>query len=518
MAKGNSLKNDSAKNNAKNDSATNNPLDSAFIGHPKPLFSLSMTEVWERFSFYGIRPLLVLFMAAAIMDGGLGIARESASAIVGIYGGCVYLATLPGGWLADNFFGQKRAVLVGAVIMALGHLFIALSYFTQIAFFLGLCFIAIGSGLFKTCASVMVGMLYKDGDARRDSGFTIFYMGINLGAFVAPLLCGLAQKEIGWHLGFGVGGIGMLISLVIFYFKTLKDFSEFDKKVGFEHSIEAPPIRHRFALPFIFGFIVIFAGVFLLVASGILEINPISLSKNMILIIAVASGLYFFYLYFLCNLNKAEKKNLILLAILYLASAFFWSAFEQQPTSFNLFAHDFTNRVIFGYEVPAAWSQSLNPLFIIAFAPLMSMLWVFLARRGCELSSITKFALGIICAGLGFAIMIFASKAVIASGQSVSMWWIVISMWFLTMGELCLSPVGLSIMTKLAPNVIRSSVMALWFISSALGNVIAGLIGGGVHSDNIHALPDLFAQCAWVLFIVAGVMFGIKIFVKRLTK
>ena len=492
-------------------------IDTAFIGHPKPLFSLSMTEVWERFSFYGIRPLLVLFMAAAIFEGGLGIPRESASAIVGIFGGCVYLFTLPGGWLADNYFGQKKAVLYGAVIMAFGHLSIALSYFTQIAFFFGLSLIVIGSGLFKTCASVMVGMLYKDSDSRRDSGFTIFYMGINLGAFVAPLLCGLAQKEVGWHLGFGVGGIGMLISLVIFYFKTLKDFNEFDKKVGFEHSIEAAR-KHRLALPLICGFVIIFVAIFGLVAGGVVAINPISLSKNMILIITIASGVYFCYLYFLCGLNAVEKKNLILLAILYLAAAFFWSAFEQQPTSFNLFAHDFTDRVFFGYEVPAAWAQSLNPLFIITFAPLMSALWIFLAKKGYELSSITKFTLGIIGAGVGFGIMIFASKAVISSGQSVSMWWIVGSMWFLTMGELCLSPVGLSIMTKLAPGVIRSQIMALWFISSALGNVIAGLIGGGVHADNINALPDLFAQCAYVLFGVAAVMVGIRFFVKKVAR
>ena len=499
------------------ESNQNKHIDTAFIGHPKPLFSLSMTEVWERFSYYGIRPLLVLFMAAAIFEGGLGIPRESASAIVGIFGGCVYLATLPGGWLADNYFGQKKAVLYGAVIMAFGHLFIALSIFTQIAFFLGLSLIVIGSGLFKTCASVMVGMLYRDSDSRRDSGFTIFYMGINIGAFIAPLLCGLAQKEVGWHLGFGVGGIGMLISLVIFYFKTLKDFDEFDKKVGFEHSIEAQK-RHKLALPLIYGFVIIFLAIFGLVASGLLTINPVSLSKNMILIIAIASGIYFCYLYFLCALNSAEKKNLILLAILYLAAAFFWSAFEQQPTSFNLFALDFTDRVFFGYEIPAAWAQSLNPLFIITFAPLMSALWIYLARKGLELSSITKFTLGIIGAGVGFGIMIFASKAVLASGQSVSMWWIVASMWFLTMGELCLSPVGLSIMTKLALSVIRSQIMALWFISSALGNVIAGLIGGGVHADNIEALPDLFAQCAIVLFIVAGVMFGIKFVMGRLAK
>lgn len=493
--------------------SSDSTIDSAFIGHPKPLFSLSMTEVWERFSFYGIRPLLVLFMAAAIMDGGLGIARENAAAIVGIFGGCLYLATLPGGWLADNLLGQKRAVLYGAIIIAFGHLSIALSIFTQIAFFLGLSLIVIGTGLFKTCSSVMVGMLYKDGDSRRDSGFTIFYMGINIGAFIAPLVCGAVQKEFGWHLGFGIGGLGMLLSVLIFYLKTLKDFREFEGAVGLSHSIDAPLKRNPFAIPLVAVFLVAFVAIFALLSLGIITLNPIALSKKMIAIIVIATALYFCYLYFFCALKREEKSNLIMLVILYLAAAFFWSAFEQKPTSFNLFAQDFTERVFFGYEIPAAWSQSLNPLFIIAFAPIMSALWIFLARENREISSLSKFTLGIIGAGVGFTIMIFAAKAALATGDKVSLLWLVSSIWFLTMGELCLSPVGLSIMTKLAPAIIRNQIMGLWFVSSALGNFIAGLIGGGVRADNITELPNLFMQCAFVLFGVAIALFVIKIFV-----
>ncbi|TQR60221.1 peptide MFS transporter [Campylobacter troglodytis] len=486
---------------------TVNALDRSFVGHPKPLFSLSMTELWERFSFYGIRPLLVLFMAAAIFEGGLGIAREQAAAIVGIFGGCLYLATLPGGWLADNLLGQKKAVLYGAIIIALGHLCIALSLFTQAMFFLGLCFIVIGTGLFKTCSSVMVGMLYKDEDPRRDSGFTIFYMGINLGAFVAPLLCGTVQKEFGWHLGFGIGGLGMLLAVLIFYFKTIKDFKEFEQ--GLSAKVDAPLKINKFALPLIYIFLAIFVVLFLLFYFKLIIIDPVSFSKNMILIIVLATGIYFCYLYFFCNLNASEKKSLFLLVLLYLAAALFWSAFEQKPTSFNLFAQDFTDRIFFGYEIPAAFSQSLNPLFIIAFAPLMSMLWIYLAKRNCEFSSLTKFILGIIGAGIGFVIMIFAANAVLKTGQTVSAWWLVSSIWFLTMGELCLSPVGLSIMSKLAPSIIRNQIMGLWFVSSALGNFIAGLIGGGVRADNIEHLPELFMQCALVLFATAIVLFVI---------
>ncbi|MDE5602336.1 MAG: oligopeptide:H+ symporter, partial [Helicobacter sp.] len=219
-------------------------IDSAFIGHPKPLLNLALTEMWERFSFYGIRSLLILFMIATINEGGLGLDRPTASAIVGIFAGSLYLATLPGGYLADNWLGQKNATLIGALLIALGHLSIALSIFSPFMFFLGLIFIVLGTGLFKTCSSVMVGLLYKQKDKRRDSGFTIFYMGINLGAFIAPIVCGLVAKEYGWHLGLGVGGVGMLISLVIFYFKTIPDFKEFEEKVGID-STWIKPIQYK---------------------------------------------------------------------------------------------------------------------------------------------------------------------------------------------------------------------------------------------------------------------------------
>ncbi|TKX28674.1 MFS transporter [Campylobacter sp. MIT 12-5580] len=487
-------------------------INTSFLGHPKPLFSLSMTELWERFSFYGIRPLLVLFMAATLFEGGLGIDRSEAAAIVGIFGGCLYLAALPGGWLADNLFGQKKAVFYGAVIIALGHLLIALSFFWHASFFLGLAFIVAGTGLFKTCSSVMVGMLYTKEDARRDSGFTIFYMGINIGAFVAPLICGAVQQNFGYHLGFGIGGLGMLVALIIFYFKTIPDFYEFQNL----HLINAQwdkitGTNSRLAKGFIVAIVSIFALLFILCVSGFLTINSVSLSKNMIFIILVCTLVYFAYLFIFLKLDRREKKNLIVLIVLFIAAVFFWGAFEQKPTSFNLFAQDFTDRIIFGYEIPAAWSQALNPLFIIIFAPLMSAFWIFLAKKGFELSSITKFALGVIGAGLGFGVMIFAAKLVLASGgQSVSMLWLIVSIWFLTMGELCLSPVGLSIMSKIAPKIIQNQVMGLWFVTSALGNIVAGLIGGGVRADEIENLPTLFFQCALALFIIALVLFIVK--------
>lgn len=490
-------------------------LDKAFLGHPKPLFSLSMTEIWERFSFYGIRPLLVLFMAAAINSGGLGIEKEQASAIVGIFGGCLYLATLPGGYLADNYLGQKKAILFGSIIMALGHLCIALSVFTSIMFFVGLFFIVVGTGLFKTCSSVMVGILYKKEDIRRDSGFTIFYMGINIGGFFAPLICGLLQVKYGWHIGFGAGGLGMLLAVLIFYFKTIPDLEEYNAKVGLEQSWEKPEKKNKhIKLIFFIFFVFVLALISLaytLSHMGLLELNPVSISKKMISVVLVCTTAYFLYLFFFSSLTRLEKKNLIVFLFLFLAAALFWSTFEQQPTSFNLFAQDFTTREFFGWNIPTTWFQSLNPLFVIIFAPIIASIWIFLAKHNLEFSSITKFALGVLGTGIGFMIIMFAAEKVLENGNMpVSMLWIIASIWFLTLGELCLSPVGLSIMTKIAPTLIKNQVMGLWFVATALGNVIAGLIGGNVDAKNIDFLPDLFGQCMWILFLVAIILFLIK--------
>ncbi|RQD69002.1 MFS transporter [Campylobacter hepaticus] len=488
----------------------NKKINTAFLGHPKPLFSLSMIEVWERFSFYGIRPLLVLFMSAAINLGGLGMERESAAAIVGIFAGCLYLAALPGGWIADNYLGQKKAIFLGSIIIALGHLSIALSIFDSLMFFIGLGFIVVGTGLFKTCASVMVGMLYKNNDTRRDSGFTIFYMGINLGAFIAPLICGLLQKEYGWHIGFGAGGLGMLLAVIIFYFKTIPDLKEFNQEIGLAYDWEKPVKENKHMGLIVITCLAIFATIIALSYFGLIDLSPVSLSKKMIFVILTCTGIYFLYLFFFNSLSNKEKKNLIVFVVLFLAAAFFWSFFEQQPTSFNLFAQDFTDKVIFGWEIPTPWFQSLNSIFVIIFAPIMSAIWIFLDKRGLKLSSITKFTLGILMAGVCFMIMMFAAKNVLTSNASVSMLWIIASMWFLSLGELCLSPVGLSIMTQIAPNLIKNQVMGLWFVAGALGNVVAGLIGGHVDDKNISSLPDLFGQCMWLLFIMTLILFLIR--------
>ncbi|EAK1468046.1 peptide MFS transporter [Campylobacter upsaliensis] len=506
-------------------------INKAFLGHPKPLFALSATELWERFSFYGIRPLLVLFMTATLLSGGLGMSKEEASAIAGIFGGCIYLAALPGGWIADNYLGQKRAVFIGCVVIALGHLSIGLSYFNTALFFVGLGLIVIGTGLFKTCSSVMVGMMYDKKDPRRDSGFTIFYMGINIGGFIAPLVTGFLQTQYGWHLGFGAGGIGMLIALLIFAFKAVPDFKEFDEKIGMDEAWDKATKYNKNAPYFIAVFFIALVGVVVLSMSGVINLNPVAIAKSMTMVILWCAGFYFLYLFFLSSLTKDEKKNLILFVILFFAAAVFWSVFEQQYTTYNFFADKLTDKMVLGYEIPTVWFQSINSLFIILLAPVVGAIWIFLAKRNYELSSLTKFSLGLIGAGVGFLIMAFAAGSIIsnnggvenatnavASGSAIlaSPWWIVVSFLFLTLGELCLSPVGLSIMTKIAPGAIKSQVMGLWFVSISVGNVLAGLIGGHANEENLATLPDLFYQCVWILFAVAAVLLVFKNFVKKL--
>ncbi len=478
-----------------------------FLGHPYPLGSLFFSEMWERFSFYGIRPLLILFMAATVYEGGMEIPRESASAIVGIFAGCMYLAALPGGWLADNWLGQQRAVWYGSILIALGHLAIALSaIWGSGLFFIGLILIVLGTGLFKTCISVMVGTLYKDGDQRRDGGFSLFYMGINLGSFIAPLITGLLVRTHGWHWGFGIGGVGMLVSLLIFRFYAVPLMTKYDREVGLTSSWNKPVVERKGVGAWICGIAALALVFITLIYQGIIPINPVLIASTLAYVIAISVTLYFVYLFFFAKMQKAERIRLLVCFILLVSAAFFWSAFEQKPTSFNLFANDYTDRNLMGFEIPTVWFQSFNALFIIILAPIFSWMWPALARKNIELSSVSKFVFGILFAAAGFGLMILASEAVLATGQGVSPFWLITSILMLTLGELCLSPIGLATMTLLAPDRMRGQVMGLWFCASSLGNLAAGLIGGHVKADQLELLPTLFARCTIGLLICAAVL------------
>src|SRR5438132_930466 len=487
-----------------------------FFGHPVGLSTLFFTEMWERFSYYGIRPLLVLFMTAALAQGGFGFERTTASSIVGIYASSVYLASLPGGWIADRWLGLQRSIWYGGVFIALGHISIALSIlFAHSAFFIGLIFIVLGTGLLKPNISAIVGDLYPEGGSRRDAGFSIFYMGINIGALVAPLVTGYLGERIGWGWGFGAAGIGMLIGLITYRLRANNTLGDMGVAPA-----SADPAEHRRVRLWAIAGLAAIAILVVSVMGGIIHIDPVALAQKMGLVITAMALAYFAYLFLLGKLTGDEKKRVAVIIVLFVFSAIFWAAFEQAPTSLNLFARDFTDRKVFGWEMPTLWLQAANSVFVIALAPVFAWLWISLGRRGRDPSSVAKFAWGLFFAGLGFVVMWQASNVVIANGGSirVSPWWLVWSYFFQTIGELSLSPVGLSSMTKLAPFKFKGQMMGVWFMASAIGNLIAGLVGGHVDPEKLDQMPTLFRQTSMSLF-VAAVVCGLLVFaVRRMMK
>ena len=478
--------------------------DRGFFGHPRGLATLFFTEMWERFSYYGLRPLLVLFMAAALMDGGFGFSRDQASAIVGIYGACVYLASLPGGWVADRLLGLRRAILYGAALISAGHISIGLSAFAggKLFFFIGLILIVLGTGLLKPNISAIVGDLYPEGGERRDAGFSIFYMGINIGAFAGQLVTGILGEQVGWHWGFGAAGVGMLIGLVVFATRASKTLGDIGLHPS-RHPDAAVQARQERNVKLALGVgLGLLALVIVLTATGTITLDAQVIGRYMTAIILSMVAAFFLYVFLAGGLSGDEKKRVAVIFVLFIFAAIFWSAFEQAPTSLNLFARDFTDRQLGGFEIPATWFQSVNSFFIILLAPVFAGLWVGLGRRGIDLSSPAKFAAGLALAGVGFVIMFFAAQRVVASGGNflVSPWWLVGSYFFQTVGELALSPVGLSSMTKLSPRKYVGQMMGIWFTASALGNLIGGLVGGNVDPERLEQMPTLFSTTFLFLF------------------
>ncbi|HEX8825160.1 MAG TPA: peptide MFS transporter [Archangium sp.] len=475
-------------------SQTPAPGQRSFFGHPRGLSTLFFTEMWERFSFYGMKALLILFMTTAAAQGGLGFDTEKAGAIYGLYTAGVYLTAMPGGWLADRFLGQRRAVLFGGIIIALGHFSMALP---GLAFFyLGLFLIVLGTGLLKPNISTMVGDLYPEGGARRDAGFSIFYMGINIGAFSAPLLVGYLGERVNWHLGFGVAGIGMVFG-VIQYLLGARHLGEVGMKPKVaEARAHEPGHPEKRGTSRLLGLGVVGALVVLLVVlqlTGQVDLTTaVGLSRAGGLFILSLALAFFAYMFTAGGLDPTEKRRVAVIGILFLCSTIFWAGFEQAGSSLNLFARDLTDRVLLGWEMPASFLQSVNALFIIALAPVFAWLWVWLNKRGREPSSPAKFSLGLVLLGSGFGVMVVASVAA-AAGHKVSPMWLVLTYLLHTFGELSLSPVGLSTVTKLAPQRAVGQMMGVWFMSMSLGNLIAGQLAGRVGS---MPLPQLFGAVA----------------------
>ena len=473
----------------------------------KPLF---FTELWERMSYYGMRAMLVLFMIDGIENGGLAITDKNATAIYGIYTAAVYLLALPGGWIADRLIGAQRSVFWGGVIITLGHF--ALAVPSTHFFFIGLLLVAVGTGLLKPNISTLVGSLYEQNDRRRDAGFTLFYMGINLGAVLGPILCGgLGQSEsFGWHWGFGVAGVGMVFGLI--------QYRLGQHKLG-EAGLYAAKPYHNPAKAwstigvFSFGALVIFW----LITAGWHTLSAQTLAIYTAQFISAIFFIYFFYIILFGGLTQEERKSSCLILILCIASALFWSGFEQAGSSLNIFADRYVNNTIkaINFTIPSSWYQSLNAAFIILLAPIFSILWVGLSKRFLEPSSPIKFGFGLILLGAGFAIMIIAATIVTEGGKAAP-YWLVLTYLLHTMGELCLSPVGLSAVSRLSPKAYASQMMGLWFCASALGNILAGLLAGRFDSDSLQDFPDLYTQITLISIASGILLITVSRFLSRL--
>jgi POT family proton-dependent oligopeptide transporter len=506
-----------------NESNISDPAASrGFFGHPVGLSTLFATEMWERFSYYGIRPLLILFMTTTLMNGGFGFERPYASAIVGIYAASVYLASLPGGWIADRWFGLRRAIQIGAVLITLGHLSIGLTAFmgSRTPFFLGLILIVLGTGLLKPNISAIVGDLYPEGGARRDAGFSIFYMGINLGATAGQFFSGLLGEKVGFGWGFGIAGFGMLLGLIwytIFNRRTLGN-------IGLEPTRLVDPVaqakRENQTKLWVGIGVAALLAVIILTATGTITIDPPTVASYMTYILVGIAIVYFIYVFAVGNLSGDEKKRVLVIAVLFVAAAIFWAAFEQAPTSLNLFAKDFTDRQFGSFEIPVLWYQMINSIFIIIFAPVFAAIWTYLGKRKISISSPFKFALGLAFAGIGFLIMIFPSNMLVAANGAikVSGIWLTLSYLFQTFGELSVSPVGLSSMTKLSPRRFVGQMMGIWFLATSVGNLIAGLVGGSVDPEKLEQTPMLFTWTTIALFASAIVLAVLAIPIARMMR
>ncbi|MBS2006981.1 MAG: peptide MFS transporter [Cyanobacteria bacterium SZAS TMP-1] len=450
-------------------------------GHPKGLNVLFFTEMWERFSYYGMRALLTLFMIETVQNGGLGFTMEQAGEIYGSYTMWVYLSSMPGGLIADKLIGPRKAILIGGIIIALGHFTMAMP--SLAAFYGGMILIVLGTGLLKPNISTMVGRLYSATDPRRDAGFSIFYMGINIGATLSPLVCGyLAQSpdfkallvkmglhaQSSWHFGFAAAGVGMCIGLLhlLAQYKVLDGVGERVKQQPEEPKADSEPAPSG--------------------TPGTSEKKP------------------FF--------TGDEWRKLAALGILLLFNTLFWAVYEQGGSSLNVFAEKNTATTLFGWPFPSSWLQGLQPIYVIALAPVFSWLWIKLSAR--QPSSPAKFALGLLFLSLGILVMVPA--ALMSAGGKVSVLFLVSVYFVETLGELCLSPVGLSTVTKLAPRRFQSLTMAAWFVSNAIGNKVAGELSKHFESDVPTTMAYLFGGMAAATFVAAMLLFALTPKIKRL--
>lgn len=476
----------------------------SFLGHPPGLVTLFVTEMWERFTFYGMRALLILFMTAAPVAGGLGMDPRSAGAIYGLYIAAAYLFCLPGGWLADRMLGPRRAVFWGGMLIAAGNLLLTIPLDTRL-FYCGLLVVAFGVGLLKPNVSVMVGELYaNESDARRDAGFSIFYFGISLGAFLAPLVAGTIGETLGYRWGFFTAAIAMLLGLMAYrvFGRSLGDAGRGPQLVPGQ----TPGAQWRRLLGGL-GVLVLFA---VLLFQTVGSIDVVQLANIVGVAMVVLAALFFGYVLLFGRLDPAERKRVAAILVFFLCGALFIAGLEQAGSSMNLFARDHTNRALFGEcfaagQHPASWYQSLGPVFVLLLTPAFVWMWVAFERRGRGVSAPIKFGVGLALLGVSFIVMTLASLTLIDKMTAVLPSWLVAAYFLQTLGELCTGPIGLSNVTKLAPRRYVSQMMGVWFLGAAVGSLVAGLIAGLIGTSSVVELPRQFFTLA-VIGIGAGIL------------
>ena len=466
--------------------------------------------MWERSTYYGARAILILFMTTLAVEGGLGIDDATASSIYGLYISATYLSSLWGGWVADRLIGQQRAVLAGGILIMLGNTMLVAS--DTRFFFVGLTIIVFGTGLLKPNISAMVAQLYPEGGARRDAGFSIFYMGINVGATIGQVFIPIIAKYAGWKIGFVVPAIGMLLGVIQFWFGR-----KYLSVAG------ARPQGAPAGWWPVYSLILLTLLIVVLAFLNIINLNPSAISVTANWAMIALATIYFLYLIFFAGLDRVERGRVFVMIALFVACAMFWMGYEQTGASLTLFAERYTDRNVLSWIIPGGWTvpggavQSFNSIYIVIFAPFFAALWVWLGKRNLNPSAPFKFALGLILMGTGFAVMVAASHYVL-QGQTVALGWLAMTYMFHTWGELCLSPVGLSSMTKLAPARFVGQVMGVWFLATAIGNNLAGRFSSEIDPNHLQTMPTIFSRLFWFGAIGGVVMLAITPFAKRLIK
>jgi len=463
---------------------TSSVLAKGIGAHPRGLSTLFFTEMWERFTYYGIQSILILFLVAASGRGGLGFTDQNASAIWGLYLGGTYLFSLLGGWVADRLIGGQLAVASGGVLITAGNVLLA-SGGTRL-FFLGLIFNVLGVGLLKPNVSATVGELYPEGGSRRDAGFSIFYIGINIGSLIGPMFVPVVAQRYGWHAGFALPALGMLFGVAQFL-ATRRHLGP----AGAARKTAGP--RPWLALWILVAVICALTAVML---SGAVTINPVALSARVSWVVGLLMAGYLLYIAFLGRLSREERGRVLAMLTLFAASTLFWMAYYQTFGSLTLFAQRYTDLHVFGWNMPAGDMQALPPIFIIVLAPVFAMLWLWLGKRDRDLSSPAKFAWGLLLIAAGMLVMYVAALRVL-HGHNVSPLWLTGAYFLNACGELCLSPVGLSSTTKLAPARFAAQTMGLWFLTLALGGFLAGLLSSGYDAQRLETLPALYVTLFW---------------------